>query len=77
MQRVMLKKSGCDSQEQLSEQILPVCTKRYPEIRRFPVSVQKLLAMELEKVEERMEKGKEIYAFEDESVRCYCMCVAY
>ena len=37
---------------------LSVCTREYPEIGEFPVPLQKLLAVELEAVEERTLAGK-------------------
>ena len=55
---------------------LAICTKQCPEIGRFPGSIQKLLAIELEKVEERIAKGKGVPAFED-TTRCYCKYVVY
>ena len=57
---------------------LAICTRLYPEIGRFPpVSVQKLLVIDLERVEERVARGNGICAFEDESVRCYCKHVTF
>ena len=47
------------------------CTKNYPEIGQFPVSIQKLLAQDLGAIEDRMEQGKPVPEF-DESLICYC-----
>ena len=47
---------------------LTVCTKQYPEIGQLPVPIQKLLAVELEAVAERIAKGKEAPNFDD--LRC-------
>lgn len=49
---------------------LAVCTKQYPEIGRLPVPVQKLIAGELNAVEERIAKGKEVPVLED--LQCHC-----
>ena len=43
---------------------LSVCTKEYPEIGGFPVPLQKLLAVKLEPVEERILAGKSTPMFE-------------
>ena len=52
---------------------LAVCTKQYPEIGGLPVPVQKLLAGELNAVEGRIAKGKEVPVFEDdETLQCNC-----
>ena len=51
---------------------LAVCTKQYPEIGRLPVPVQKLLAVELNAVEGRIAKGKEVPIFDDETLQCNC-----
>lgn len=56
---------------------LAICTKQYPEIGRFPVPIQKLLAVELERVEERFAKGKGVPTFEDDAMRCCCKYVVY
>ncbi|KAF8428783.1 hypothetical protein EV426DRAFT_585900 [Tirmania nivea] len=50
---------------------LAVCTKQYAEIGQLPVPIQKLLAHELDAVEERIAKGKELPRF-DENLRCHC-----
>ncbi|KAF8441166.1 hypothetical protein BGX38DRAFT_1272784 [Terfezia claveryi] len=50
---------------------LTVCTKQYKEIGQLPVPIQKLLARELDAVEERIAKGKEVPNF-DENLRCRC-----
>jgi len=50
---------------------LSICTKEYPQIGEFPVPIQKLLAQELNAVEERIEEGKEIHQF-DETLQCSC-----
>ena len=56
---------------------LAICTKQYPEIGRFPVPIQKLLALELEKVEERIAKGKRVPTFEGDTMRCCCKYVEF
>ncbi|RPB23739.1 hypothetical protein L211DRAFT_218491 [Terfezia boudieri ATCC MYA-4762] len=48
---------------------LTVCTKQYPEIGQLPVPIQKLLAVELDAVADRIAKGKEVPSF-DENLRC-------
>src|SRR5258706_14986204 len=50
---------------------LSVCTKEYPEIGEFPVPLQKLLAVELEAMEERLLAGKPTPIFE-QFLRCSC-----
>ncbi|KAF8415880.1 hypothetical protein EV426DRAFT_661814 [Tirmania nivea] len=50
---------------------LTVCTKQYPEIGQLPVPIQKLLAIELDAVMDRIAKGKEVPDF-DENLRCQC-----
>jgi len=50
---------------------LAVCTKQYEEIGQLPVPIQKLLARELDSVEERIAKEKEIPSL-DENLRCHC-----
>ncbi|KAF8434217.1 hypothetical protein BGX38DRAFT_1333596 [Terfezia claveryi] len=50
---------------------LAVCTKQYAEIGQLPVPIQKLLACELDAVEERIAKRKELPRF-DENLRYYC-----
>ncbi|KAF8416903.1 hypothetical protein BGX38DRAFT_1335203 [Terfezia claveryi] len=50
---------------------LAVCTKQYAEIGQLPVPIQKLLARELDAVEERIAKGKELPRF-DENLWCHC-----
>ena len=37
-----------------------ICIKQYPEIDRLPVPIQKLLAIEVNAVEGRIAKGKEV-----------------
>ena len=56
---------------------LAICTKQYPEIGRFPVPIQKLLAVELEKVKDRIEEGKGVPAFEDDTMKCCCNYVVF
>ncbi|KAF8425213.1 hypothetical protein EV426DRAFT_573443 [Tirmania nivea] len=46
-------------------------TKQYPQIGQLPAPIQKLLAVEIDAVAERIEKGKELPNF-DENLRCYC-----
>ena len=48
-----------------------VCTKEYPEVGGFPVPLQKLLAVELEAVEERILAGKPTPVFE-QHLKCNC-----
>ena len=50
---------------------LSVCTKEYPEIGGFPVPLQKLLAVKLEVVEERILAGKSTPMFE-QHLKCNC-----
>ena len=47
-------------------------SKQYPEIGQLPVPIQKLLAVELDTVEERIAKGKEVPSYDDETLRCHC-----
>ena len=56
---------------------LAIYTKQYPEIGRFPVPIQKLLAVELEKVKERIEEGKGVPAFEDDTMKFCCKYVVF
>ena len=51
---------------------LAICTKQYPEIGQLPVPVQKQLAGELNAVEERIAKGKEVPIGFDETLQCHC-----
>ena len=48
------------------------CTKQYPEIGQLPVPIQKLLSVELEAVEGRIAKGKEVPTGFDENLQCSC-----
>lgn len=50
---------------------LAMCTKGYPEIEKFPVPIQKLLAQELHAVEGRLAEGKPVPTFE-EHLTCHC-----
>jgi len=50
---------------------LAVCTKQYEEIGQLPVPIQKLLARELDVVEERIAKRKGIPSLH-ENLRCHC-----
>ncbi|KAF8414676.1 hypothetical protein EV426DRAFT_671625 [Tirmania nivea] len=50
---------------------LTVCTKQYLEIGQLPVPIQKLLAVELDAVVDRIAKGKEVSDF-NENLRCQC-----
>jgi len=50
---------------------LSICTKDYPEIGGFPVPIQKLLAQELDAVEERLLSGKPTPEF-DTYLNCHC-----
>ena len=46
------------ARSQFRNRKLAVCTKQYPEIGELPVPIQKLLARELDALEERIAKGK-------------------
>lgn len=48
------------AKSQFRNRKLAVCTKQYQQIGKLPVPIQKLLAIELNAVEERIAKGKEI-----------------
>ena len=48
------------------------CTKQYPEIGQLPIPIQKLLTIELDAVEERIAKGKEVPTGFDENLQCSC-----
>ena len=48
------------------------CTKQYPEIGQLPVPIQKLLSGEIDALEERVAKGKEVPTGFDESLQCNC-----
>jgi len=50
---------------------LAICTKQSTEIGQLPVPTQKLLARELDAVEERIAKGKEVPSF-DQNLQCHC-----
>ncbi|KAF8442591.1 hypothetical protein BGX38DRAFT_1272306 [Terfezia claveryi] len=50
---------------------LAVCTKQYPEIGQLLVPIQKLLAIELDAVADRIEKATEVPSF-DKDLECYC-----
>ena len=50
-----------------------ICTKHCPETGRFLAPIQKLLTVELERVEER----KRVPAFEDDAMRSCCRYVVY
>jgi len=50
---------------------LAVCTKQYEEIGQLPVPIQKLLARELDSVEELIAKRKDIPSL-DENLQCHC-----
>ena len=48
------------------------CTKQYPGIGQLPVPIQKLLSTELDAVEGRITKGKEVPSGFDENLQCNC-----
>jgi len=50
---------------------LAVCRKQYTEISQRPAPIQKLLALKLDAVQERIATGKEIPRF-DENLQCHC-----
>ena len=64
--RVVVAKSHFRSRK------LAVCTKQYPEIGQFPVPIQKLLAVELDAVMDRIAKGKDTPTEYDETLQCHC-----
>ena len=59
------------AQSQFRNRKLAICPKQYPEIVRLPVPIQKLLAVELNAVEERISKGKEVPTGFDDGMFLY------
>ena len=49
-----------------------VCTKQYPEISELPLPIQKLLSSELDAVEDRVAKAKDVPTGFDENLQCNC-----
>ena len=64
-------KRAAIAKNQLRNRSLAI-TQEYLQIGQLPVPIQKLLAIELEAVAERIAKGKEVPTGFNESLRCNC-----
>jgi len=57
------------AQSQFRNRTLAICTTQYPQIGQLPVPIQKLLAVELDAVVERIVNGEEVPTGYDEALR--------
>jgi hypothetical protein len=51
---------------------LSIAAQDYPKIGQFPVPIQKLIAIEVETVAERIARGKDTYGF-NKNLTFYCL----